>query len=74
MVAAVAVSIGVVQAWSGSTRPAVILVGLGLAVALVSLVDDLRGLPALLRLAVHLAAGAARWPASARSTSLAISA
>jgi UDP-N-acetylmuramyl pentapeptide phosphotransferase/UDP-N-acetylglucosamine-1-phosphate transferase len=60
IVAAVAVSIGAAQAlFVLDSRAAVILVGLGAAVALVSLVDDLRGLPALVRLAVHLAAGAA---------------
>ena len=35
------------------------LVALGMVVAAVSLIDDLRGLPALARLVVHLAAGAA---------------
>jgi len=60
IVAAVAVSIAVARAWPGlDVRPAAILVGLGLVVALVSLADDLRGLPALVRLAVHLAAGSA---------------
>jgi UDP-N-acetylmuramyl pentapeptide phosphotransferase/UDP-N-acetylglucosamine-1-phosphate transferase len=60
IVAAVALSMAVAQMlFALDARAAVILVGLGLAVALVSLVDDLRGLPALARLTVHLAAGAA---------------
>ncbi len=43
----------------GDTRAALVLVGIGVVVAAVSLVDDLRGLPALVRLAVHVAAATA---------------
>lgn len=55
MIAALAVAAG-----SGAAvGPAFVLLGIGLAVAVVSLIDDFRGLPVSARLAVHLAAGSA---------------
>ncbi|MGE0813633.1 MAG: glycosyltransferase family 4 protein [Vicinamibacterales bacterium] len=43
--------------WTGSDRPALLVVlSVGSAIALVSLLDDLRGLSALSRLVVHMAA------------------
>ncbi|MEO5821428.1 MAG: undecaprenyl/decaprenyl-phosphate alpha-N-acetylglucosaminyl 1-phosphate transferase, partial [Vicinamibacteraceae bacterium] len=59
LIAAILAATALAGALGADVGQAPTLVALGLSVALVSLVDDVRGLPVLARLAVHLGAGAA---------------
>jgi UDP-N-acetylmuramyl pentapeptide phosphotransferase/UDP-N-acetylglucosamine-1-phosphate transferase len=59
IVAGVIAALGLAAVLGADVRGALVPVGLGVVVAAVSLIDDVRSLPALTRLVVHLAAGAA---------------